>query len=1063
MLLAGLQAVLGQDIRITGAVTSDTGEPLTGVSVMVSGTHRGVVTDGSGQYAISAPADATLEFSLLGMKSRQVAVEGRNRIDAVLEADAQTIDNVIVTAFGTSTKEAFTGSASVLDGTDIERRQVSNISKALAGQVAGVQVVSNSGQPGTAGQIRIRGVGSINASSAPLYVVDGVPYDGDLSAINSADIETMTVLKDAASNALYGARGANGVILITTRKGKKGEAVVNLDAKWGVNSRGVPEYDIMKNPGTYYETFGRSLINSDMANYGSSFAEAEAWANSYLVLPTDYDSQSSSALNYRVYTVPDGEGLLVNGKLNPKAKLGYLDEITGNYYLPDDWSDAAYHNGLRQEYNLSVSGASDRLNYYFSAGYLNDEGYVVNSGLERVSARLKADYQAKSWLKIGGNVSFANNKTQDPDFEQTGSMNMFYATRNMAPIYPLYVRDEKGNIRIDKRGRQIYDYGDGTTSGIERPFLSQANPISAQELDTQTYLSDIFGGRAYAEISFLKDFKFTFNAGFDVDNTRFQYRRNSYYGQMANSGGEVSVEHLRDAALNLQELLTWKKSFGKHNVDVLLGHEYYSLKKTDLWGNKTGLYNPEIPELGNAINSPSTSSKIDEYFTEGYLGRVQYDYDNKYFFSASYRRDASSRFHPDHRWGNFWSVGASWLVSREDFMQNVSSWLNFLKFKISYGSQGNDGLLDPVTGLPDYYPYQNIYTLSNNANDYALTLSSVGNPNIKWETNYNFNTGIEFGLWNDRLLGSVEFFSRKAEDLLFRRAVAPSLGYANYPDNIGDMRNTGVEIDLTGNIIVNKDFRWSVNVNATHYKNKILSLPPENEKVGGLVSGYFKYTVGGSIYDYYLREWAGVDSGTGKGMWWKYNEDGSREKTDSYQDATQRLCGASALPKLYGGFGTSLTYKGIDLSINFAYSIGGKHYDMAYGLLMHAGTSYDHGYNWHNDILNAWTPENPNTDVPTLNYDDVYANSTSTRFLIDASYLSLQNITVGYTLPASVGKALGIGPVRIYAVADNVALISKRKGYDPRMYINGIGERDQVGGQNYAPIRTISGGISIKF
>lgn len=1046
-LLAGLQIALAQNTRVTGTVKDDNGDPLAGVAVLVGGTQRGVTTNADGTYSIQVPANGALQFSFVGMKSLDVAVDNRKVIDVTMETDAENIDNVIVVAFGTAKKEAFTGSASVISGGDIQRRQTSNVSNALAGQVAGVQMTSNTGQPGAASTIRIRGIGSINASSAPLYVVDGVPFDGDLASINSADIESMTVLKDAASNALYGARGANGVILINTKRGRIGGAVVSFDAKWGVNSRAVPEYKVMKNAGMYYEKYHEALTN-----FGNEIGEGADFADQTMI----YDMMGYGlGLGYQVYSVPDGEQLIVNGKLNPKATAGFYDEETGNYYRADSWNDAAYNQALRQEYNVNVSGATDRMNYYFSAGYLDDNGYVVNSSMQRISSRIKADYQANKWLKIGGNAAFSNNKTKSPDFEQTGSTNMFYLTRNIAPIYPLYVRDENGNIRIDRRGRKIYDYGDLATGGIRRPFMSQSNPISGQELDVEDYMMDQFSGKAFAEVTFLKDFKATVNVGYDVDNTRHRTLANPYYGQMASMGGYASVESRRDAYLNLQQLLTWKKSFGKHHVDALAGHDYYSMTLNNLWGTKNKLYNPTIPEIGNAINSPQTSSGGNEYFTEGFLFRAQYDYDNKYFFSTSYRRDASSRFHPSNRWGNFWSIGGSWLISSEKFMENAK-WVNFLKFKASYGSQGNDGLLGN-DGLPNYYPYQNQYTLSNNADDYALAISYIGNPNIKWETSYNFNTGIEFGLFDDRLTGGIELFTRKAVDLLFNRAVSPALGYTTYPDNIGDMRNVGVELELTGAPIVRKDFRWTISLNATHYKNKILSLPEENRETG-LVVGNFKYVEGGSKYDFYLREYAGVDPENGASLWWQYNEDGSRVTTDNYQKATLRLCGASAIPKLYGGFSTALTYKGIDLNVGFSYQIGGKGYDVAYATLMHTGSSSDLGLNWHQDILNSWTPENPNASVPIVNSENgYYTNARSTRFLIDASYLCLQNITLGYTLPESVSKAMGIGPVRVYAVADNVALFSKRKGFDPRQAVDGIG------GQNYAPIRTVSGGLSIQF
>ncbi len=1031
MLLACAQA-FAQNISITGTVRTDSGEPLVGAAVLVGGTQRGATTDNQGRYNILAPANGTLTFSFIGYVSQEEAINGRTQIDAILPIDVETIENVIVVAFGTAKREAYTGAASVIKAEDIQRRQVSNISKALDGQVAGVQMTTSTGQPGVAGTIRVRGFTSINASNSPLYVVDGVPFDGDLSTINPNDIESMSVLKDAASSALYGARGANGVVMITTRRGRSGDAVVSIDAKWGANSRSVPEYDVLTNPGTYYEKFWEGIKNQ--------YDAARANAN---LIPM---------LGYQVYSVPAGETLMVDGKLNPNATPGYA--ANNRYYLADDWTDAAYNNAMRQEYNASVSGATDKMNYFFSAGYLNDKGYVVNSYYDRITFRLKTDYQAKPWLKIGANAMYANSDQNYPTYTQTSSVNMFYLTRNIAPIYPLYVRNTDGSIRIDVRGQQVYDYGDSATGGIARPFMGQANPVSAQGLNKESHLMDMFSGRAFAEISFLKDFRLQIVAGTDVDNVRSQDMRNPFYGQYASSGGYIQVSQDRNAALSLDQMITWKHAYGKHNVDVLVGHTYYQRTLSDLSADRTYLYNPDIAEVDNAILDPHGFSSTDKYYNEGYLGRVNYDYNMKYFFSGSYRRDASSKFAPGNRWGNFWSASGSWLMSREDFLQNASSWLNMLKVKASYGVQGNDALLR--NGVLSFYPYANQYDLVNNANEPALMRTYVGNRNISWETNYAFNTGVEFSLFNNRLDGMVDFYVRTTKDLLMYRPVAPSLGYESYPDNVGDMRNTGVEVTLNGTLISTRDFHWSINLNATHNKNKILRLPEESREAG-IVNNPFKYTEGGSMYDFYLREWAGVKEDTGQSQWYVVNNDGTKTTTTSYQNGTLVMCGASAMPDLYGGFGTSLTYKGFDLAANFSYQIGGTGYDQAYAWLMHGGNSSNRGRNWHTDILNSWSAENPTSQIPKVMYGDSYTNGQSTRFLIGLDYLCLQNITLGYTFPESIANKLGLSNLRIYGVADNVALFSQREGFDPRQAFTGIS------GQNYSPIRVVSGGVSLKF
>lgn len=1048
ILLVSVQLVLAQS-QVRGVVNGSDGEPVIGATVLLKGTQRGTVTNSVGGFEINVPANSVLVISSIGYIPTEVNVGNRTRVDVLLEADAQSIGDVMVVAFGTATKEAFTGSASVLKNDDIVKRQVSNVSRVLEGQVPGVQMVSTTGQPGSAGSIRIRGVGSLAASSAPLYVVDGVPFDGDISSLNGSDIESMTVLKDAASNALYGARGANGVILITTKKGRLGEAVVNMDARWGVNSRGVPEYDIMRSPQDYIETLYAAKKNQ----YLTLGRTPQVAHNNALTL---INNSSYSLGGYQPYTIPAGEALIDinNGKLNPNATLGRL--YRGYYLLPDNWGDAAYNNELRQEYNFNASGATEKLNVFFSGGYLKDEGYVVRSNFERISTRLRADYQAKSWLKIGANASYANTFSNNPSFSETGSDNMFYVTRNMSPVFPLYVRDADGNILRDTRDLKIHDYGDGINAGLQRPFMSMANPVSAQAIDTRQINSDIFSGKAYAEVSFLQDFKAMVNAGVDVNNARTKTSANGFYGQYQSMGGWVNVEHGRSNAVNFQQLLTWGHNYGLHHVDALLGHETYDLKMNEVWGQMNKMYNHDITEVDNAIKSPSTGSNADRYKTEGFLGRVQYDYAHKYFFSGSYRRDASSRFHPNHRWGNFWSVGGSWLMSSEEFMQNVS-WIDMLKVKASFGSQGNDKLLN--NGENNYYPYLDNYQLVNYDDNFALVFNYRGNEKIKWETSYNFNTGVEFGIFGNRLTGGVEFFMRTTKDLLFNRPVPPSLGFSTFPDNIGKMRNTGVEFELHGTPIETRNFRWSIFVNGTHYKNKILTLPPEYAGIG-LVNGRFRWTEGGSLYDYYTYEWAGVDSETGTGLWYKdgATANAPRETTNNYNLASRYQLGKSALPTLYGGFGTTFEFYGVDASINFTYQLGGWGYDTAYAGLMHNGNSSNDGYNWHNDILNAWTPENRNSAIPQVNSNYIYVNYNSSRFLTRATYLNIQNITIGYTLPKSLTGKLGMNSVRVYAVADNVALFSARKGYDPRQAFNGIANLGM-----YAPIRTISGGIQLQF
>ena len=1048
-LVIGIGLVNAQISKVTGHVTSDEdGLPVVGASVLVEGTTVGTVTDIDGNFTLTnVPSSAkTLVISFIGFQTQKVDV--KSNVNVVLKSDAEVLDEVMVVAYGTAKKSAFTGSAATIKNEKITSRQTSNVTNALAGQVAGVQTTSSTGQPGKDATVRIRGIGSISASNTPLYVVDGVPYDGEISAISTSDIESMTVLKDAASNALYGARGANGVILITTKRGKAGDARVTFDAKWGVNKRGVPSYETVTDPGKFYEMAYSAIYNADLKGYTAAgdLVNANAYANQAML--------SSSYLGYQVFTVPNGEQLIgMNGKLNPNATLGYSDGTY--YYTPDNWSDELFENNTRQEYNFSVSGANDKINYYMSAGYLDDQGIVPNSGFQRYSARLKADYQVKPWLKLGGNVSFTHYDSREQDTEGgTSNANAFYAANIMGAIYPMYVRDAAGNIMVDNRGFQRYDYG-SDTNFKRNNVIPNANPLASYMLDKMKYSGDVVSGKWFADIDIWGGIKAKINIGVDANNVRYTNMTNPFYGQYSETsgvGGLISVATERSFSTNQQYLLTYNKTFNDvHNLDVLAGHENYNYKYQYLYGSREKIYNPDVPELNNGILNQNNESYSKNYATEGWLFRVQYDYDGKYFGSASYRRDASSAFHPDNRWGNFWSIGAGWLMNKEAFLEN-QQWIDMLKFKISYGLQGNDNLLYQ-NGYRNYYPYMDQYTLSNSNGDFATTLYYKGNPDITWETSHSFNTGFDFTFWGGKLSGAVEYFSRKTTNMLYFKPVASSMGYSRFPENVGSMINRGVELDLNSNIINTKDFTWDINFNLTHFKNEVLELAPELN--GQLIDGGRIYREGESMYQLYLPKYVGVNPETGESQWalTEPNEAGETVTTSYSEASSNRFATGDILPKVYGGFGTSLTFHGFDFSIAFAYQLGGRILDYTYQSLMSTDAQ---GSAWHVDMLNAWTPENTNTNVPRMNVKDLYTSNLSDRWLTSSDYLSLQNITFGYTLPKSWTRKLQIDGIRLYFVADNVALWTARKGLDPRQ---GYVAADNV----YSPIRTISGGISLNF
>ena len=1081
----GIGTVAAQTAKVTGKVTDTNGEAVIGASVFVVGTNLAAQTDIEGNFTIeNVPSSATtIRVTYVGMATQEIHILKGKPMKIQLVEDGVVLDDVVVMAYGTAKKSQFTGSAAVVKSEEIGKIQTSNAANALTGKMAGVQLTNASGQPGaTTPTIRVRGISSINAGNAPLVILDGAPYDGDLNNINSQDIESMTVLKDAASNALYGARGANGVIMITTKKGASGSARVTFDAKWGSNSRATQDYDYIKSPAQYYETYYNALNNYLVNAQGYSAEQAHMTANDLMV------GSSSYGLGMNVYTVPEGQYLIgTNGKLNPNATLGRLVSYKGQDYwmTPDDYMDEAYDNSLRQEYNLNITAGNDKSSFYTSINYLDNEGITANSDYERLTARMKADYKVKNWLKTGANMSYThfNSNSLGEDGASNSSGNIFAYATQVAPIYPLSIRDAQGNILRDDNGFKRYDYGDGENAGTQRPFLTGGNPYSANQLDINNSEGNAFNATGFAEITFLKDFKFTWTSGVNVDETRSTQTTNPYYGSYASSNGIVYKYHTRSISWNHQQILNWDKEIGKSNISAMIGHEYYRNKYYYLYASKSNQFDPTNSELAGAITDKSGSSYQSDYNTEGYFGRVMYDFDGRYHVSASYRRDASSRFHKDNRWGNFWSAGLAWVISKENFF--TADWVDLLKIKASYGEQGNDQIGN--------YRYTSLYSIVNSGGSPAAVPATLGNKDITWETQGNFNVGVDFDLFKGRISGTVDFFTRKTSDMLFSFPLPPSYGYTSYYANVGDMMNTGVEFDLKTTPIKTKDFEWNINLNLTTYKNEISYLPNERKTMEvdgkhGYTSGNYFYGEGCSLYTFHMRKYAGVDEETGKSMWWKnytnrpvVDADGNpvwemengapkldeagnpiqkvesgREKTTEYADASYYLCG-TALPDVYGGFGTSFNWKGFDLSIDFSFQIGGQVYDGDYAGLMASPTSTSRGSNFHADVLNAWTVGN-STNIPRLQFDDSYSAATSDRFLTDASYLSLNNINFGYTFPKMWTKKIGVENCRLYVAADNIWVWSKRQGLDPRQSISG-----SATGSYYAPIRTVSGGVTLTF
>ena len=1060
-LFVGIGLVTAQTQTITGVVISEEdGQPVIGASVLVKGTQLGTITGVDGDFTLpNVPSSAkTLRVSYIGMQTQEVGIKPNVKI--IMKPDTEMLEEVMVVAFGTAKKSAFTGSATVVSAEKLEQSQVTSVTDALAGAVPGVTLTSNNGAPGASASIKIRGFSSLNAGNDPLIIVDGAPYSGDLSNINPNDVESMTVLKDAASNALYGARGANGVIIITTKRANmSGEAKVTFDAKWGANTRALKKYDVITDPAMYYEMHYGAMKNYYMNQMRMSDQAAWIEANNNLF-------GSNGGLGYNVFTVPEGQYLIgQNGKLNPYATLGRVVNYKGRDYLltPDDWDKVGSRTGLRQEYNFSISAANEKSSFYVSLGYLGNEGITEGSDLKRLTGRLKADYQAKKWLKVGANMSYArfDSNSLGNNGSSSSTANVWAFTTQMAPIYPAYVRNADGSIMVDGNGIEMMDYGSGINAGMQRPFIADANPIQDNKLNTRNAEGNALSGNAFVDITPLPGLKVTLNGTFNLDETRFTYVYNPYYGQFDSTGGTVSKSHQRDYDYNLQQLVSYATSFGDNNFDILLGHEYYDYRLNYLGASKSKMFSQDNHELdGAVIDGQAATSYKRRRNNEGYFGRLQYNFDERIFGSASLRRDASSRFHPDYRWGTFWSVGGAWLINKESWF--YAPWVQELKIKASVGSQGNDNIGD--------FRYTDVFDIINSDNKVGTAFYSKGTKDITWETNTNFNIGAEFQLWN-RVTGSIEYYRRKTSDMLFSFSVAPSLGYSSYFDNVGNMVNSGVEMDFNVNIFNTRNFTWDVNLNISTLKNRLTMLDPDKQistEYAADGKGYKGYSSGNffiaedlPMFTWRMKEYAGVNE-DGESLWYRNTKDEEgnvtgRETTKTYADADYYITEETSIPKVYGGFGTKLKVYGVDFGINFTYQIGGKQYDGTYAYFM-SSPSGSAGSNYHKDLLNAWTPENTGSNIPRFQLNDQYSAAASTRFLTNASFLNIQNINVGYTLPSRWTKKMAISSLRLYMSAENVFYWSKRKGFDPRQSYN-----ETTNATYYSPMRTISGGVTFEF
>ena len=1055
-----------QNRPVSGTVTDSQGAPVIGAAVVIQGTTVGIATDANGKFTLSTPPRGTFISSAVGFKATAVAIDGRTQLDIVMEEEATSIDDVVVVAYGTASRASLTGSVASVKGDAIEKRPTTSATAALEGAAPGIQVNSSYGQPGNDPTIRIRGFGSVNGTNNPLYVIDGVPYGGNISDLNSTDIESISVLKDAASAALYGNRASNGVILITTRQGRKDKLTLNLTMKQGIYERGIKEYDRLGIK-DWMEVQWRGLKNSGMSDPALGYNEADAIAYAH-------ENIMATRIQNNIFNLADDQLYDDNGRLNPAASVlpGYTDL---------DWFDEIERLGHRQEYTVSADVGGEKYSVFSSLGYLKENGYTHHSDFKRFSGRANLSYRPTKWFRTGMNLAASSQESSyiaNADGGGTAFENPFYIARYMAPVYPVFKHDAEGAI-LYENGRPVYNDAD---------YLSNRNTVYENMANHDKLTRETMNLQAFATITFLKDFQFTVKGDMSVRNSREEEYDNPEIGDGKGNNGRWYFYNYRYKNYTFQQQLNWGHDFGQHHVDAMLAHESYKYRYDYAYSAKKNIMLPGLTTGSNFSDLTSISAYYNTYTTESYLGRLRYNFDERYFVEGSYRRDGSSRFHPDYRWGGFWSLGASWMISREEFMRNVG-WVNDLKFRVAYGETGND------QGV-GYYAYKPFYTSNKNQGMGAFYKGQLAADDIQWETTATFDIALEGRLWN-RVNVSLDYFDKRSRDLLFDVQLPLSVGATSTDDaiatvtrNIGSVSNKGIEVAVDVDVLRKKDWRWNIGANLTWIRNKIVKLPDHKD----IPNGSRRYSEGHSIYEFYYYHFEGVDQMTGNSLYTiadEYNIDlldpndknsvGGTKATKDTQEYDVVINGkrytrnttyasrdwrGSALPTVYGSLSTSLSWKNLTLSALCTYSIGGKIYASSYASLMSVRSSGADAT--HKDVLKSWNgiPEgmtetspdriDPN-GIPVVDtFLSTYNNAASDRWLKDNSYFAIKNISLSYQFPKRICSKMGLGGLSVDFSVENPAIFSAMKGLNPQYSFSG-GD-----GNTFVSARVYSIGLNIK-
>ncbi|MCE7058790.1 TonB-dependent receptor [Dyadobacter sp. CY343] len=1010
----------GQDVRITGKVSGDDGSTLPGASVQLKGTSTGTQTSTDGSYTINVRnAESILVFSFVGMISQEIPVGSQSVIDVQLVSDSRNLSEVVVTGFGSQIKRDVTGNIAQVKGTEIQNMPVASVDAALQGRAAGVYVNSGSGKLGQAINVRIRGNSSISASSQPLYVVDGMPITtadlsnstggatNPLADINSNDIESIEILKDASAGAIYGSRAANGVVLITTKRGKAGKTNVSINYQLG-SSQATRRVDFL-NADQYVKFYTQAANNRDRID-GTD--------------PNDPDS-------YTQYMI--GEG-------------GFLDTYSlGTFGTPQQkeylWQDEAFQKAPMQQLDFQLNGGTDKTKFFLSGQYLDQKGTIIGNKLDRVSARMNLDHQAYKWLQIGLSMGLARtiNKRLPGD-------NAFSNPLQMAALTPL---------------TPFNDPETGLPTGT--PPGEVGVPLYFNPMITSRYASFIATSfrnltNAYAQINITPELKFRSELGIDLLNQNeesYYQTQNVRNVSTASSGlGENFATFVTN--YNTNNFLSYDKTLNNHTIGGTLGMSYQQSQNKTSFIEGSQFPSNSYKKIASAATKSGGSSTETNFRFLSYFLRLNYKFSDKYLLSASARIDGSSRFGANSRYGFFPSVSAGWVLTEENFLKN-NNVLSFLKLRGSYGSTGNSEIGDfPQLGL-----------FSGDAG-YAGAAgqrpSQLANPDLRWETTKQADFGIDFGLFNNRINGEIDYYEKKTNGLLLEVNVPATTGFAIKVANVGKLENKGFEFVLNTQNLIGK-FKWSTSLNLAANRNKVTDI--QDQIIEGGLANMSRVMEGQPVGVFYTVEYAGVDPANGNALFYKNTPtEGRTTVTNNGYNTAQRVVAGNPNPKVVGGITNTFSFAGFDLNVFFNGVAGNKLNFYGVGQYSSANGIYED--NQTVDQLNAWTPENPNTDVPEARFYRGNGNQASSRYIMDGSYLRLRSLTLGYNLPSTVTSKIKMDRVRVYVSGLNLATFTNYKGWDPEVNTDDLSARDlkfATGTDFYTPPqpRTILVGINVGF